>query len=132
MNARLQQIAPDAHGAQTSLAQADVFLADARNADNSNESRIVLAHNATVAAADAILAANGQRVTSGDNGHVLRLEAALDHVDGDTDELLERLDAARARRNEASYAGLAVGSFSVADALEATTEFVAMVRARVG
>lgn len=129
--ARLQEIDPDAHGAGMLFAQAELFLGDARKTDITNESRVVLAHNAAIAACDAILAAEGWRVTSGDNAHVLRLQSALTHVDGDTEELFERLDTSRARRNDASYSGFPVGSFSVVDAIEATTELVEMVRARV-
>jgi hypothetical protein len=43
---------------------------------------------------------------------------------GDTDELLDRLDASRARRNEASYAAGFIAAASLEDAFEATTELV--------
>jgi hypothetical protein len=59
-------------------------------------------------------------MTPGDRSHLRRLGTALDQVDSDTEELLERLDASRARRNEASYAAGFVAQASVADAREAT------------
>jgi hypothetical protein len=67
-------------------------------------SQAILLHNATISACDAILQAVGLRVTAGDRSHILRLESALRHLGSDTEELLERLDASRERRNEASYA----------------------------
>jgi hypothetical protein len=92
----------------------------------------VLFHNAAIAACDAILQAAGQRVTSGDRSHILRLETALGHIDSDTEEFLERLDASRERRNEASYAAAFVAQASIEDAREATTELVELARGLVG
>jgi hypothetical protein len=91
----------------------------------------VLVHSAVIAACDAVLAANGLRVSSGDRGHVLRIDTALNHLDGDTEELNERLDAARERRNDASYSALPVPAASVDDALEAATELVERARRHV-
>lgn len=81
-----------------------------------------------VCACDAILQAVGLRVTPGDNSHALRLETALEHLDGDTEELLESLDASRERRNEASNAAAFVPEASVTDAREATTEMIELAR----
>ena len=103
--ARVQKVYPDRVGAQEFLGQAETFMADAGVAALSAVSRAVLLHNATVCACDAILQAAGLRVTPGDRSHVLRLQAALDQLDTDTDELLERLEASRERRNEASLRG---------------------------
>lgn len=94
-------------------------------------SQAVLLHNATVCACDAILQAAGLRVTPGDRSHVLRLETALDQIDADTDELLERLDASRERRNEASYAAGFVADASLSDAREATVELMELARSLV-
>lgn len=92
----------------------------------------MLLHNAAICACDAILQAAGLRVTSGDNAHALRLETALERLDGDTEELLESLDASRERRNEASYAASFVPKASLADARESTTELLERVRGLVG
>ena len=100
--------------------------------DLSAESQSVLLHNAAICACDAILQATGLRVTSGDNAHALRLETALEHLEGDTEELLESLDTSRERRNEASYAAAFVPETSLADAREATTELLERVRTSLG
>jgi hypothetical protein len=71
------------------------------------------------------------RVTPGDRSHALRLETALDQLATDTTELLERLDASRERRNEASYAAGFVAQASLSDAREATGELVELARALV-
>lgn len=67
-------------------------------------------------------------MTPGDRSHVLRLETALDQVDVDTEELLDRLDASRERRNEASYAAGLVVQASLSDAREATAELIELAR----
>jgi hypothetical protein len=128
-DARVKKVYADRVGAREFLAQADLFLADADTATLRAPSRAILLHNATVCACDAILQAVGLRVTPGDRSHVLRLETALDQVDGDTEELLERLDASRERRNEASYAAAFVPQASVSDAREATAEMLELARA---
>ncbi len=110
------------------LEQADRFRSDA-DAPISAESQAVLLHNAAVSACDAILQAVGLRVTGGERSHILRLETALEQLDGDTEELLEALDASRERRNEASYAASFVPEASLSDAREATTELLERVRA---
>lgn len=126
--ARVQEVYPDRVGAQEFLQQAETFMADAGVDGLSAISRAVLLHNATVCACDAILQAAGLRVTPGDRSHVLRLQAALDHLDPDTDELLERLEASRERRNEASYAAGFVAVASLSEAREATAELVGLAR----
>jgi hypothetical protein len=105
-DARVEKVYADRVRAREFFAQAQRFAADAAAAELSAASQVVLLHNATVAACDAILQSVGLRVTSGDGAHMLRIEAALDQVDDDTEELLESLDASRERRNEASYAAV--------------------------
>ena len=128
----MEQVYEDRVRAREFLDQADRFLLDADCATLSVESRSVLLHNATVCACDAILQAVGSRVTPGDRAHVLRLETALDQLDGDTEELFESLDASRERRNEASYAAAFVAQASVADAREATAELLERARVLLG
>lgn len=99
-DARTEQVHAGRITAREFLDQASHFLDDARIDGLGPPSRIVLLHNAAIAACDAILQAVGLRVTSGDRSHILRLETALDKLDADTEELLERLDASRERRNE--------------------------------
>ncbi|HEY5196704.1 MAG TPA: hypothetical protein VIJ51_06725 [Solirubrobacteraceae bacterium] len=94
-DARIEQVHADKITAREFLDQASDFLNDARIDGLGPPSRVVLLHNAAIAACDAILQAVGLRVTSGDRSHILRLETALHELDTDTDELLERLDASR-------------------------------------
>ncbi len=126
--ARVESVPADRIRAREFFDQAERFLADAQTAGLTPESRVTLLHNAAMCACDAILQVVGKRVTSGDGAHVLRLESALDQVDHDTEELLESLDASRARRNEASYAALFVAEASASDALEATAELIELAR----
>jgi outer membrane PBP1 activator LpoA protein len=125
--ARVEKMHPDRLGARTYLDQAERFQSDA-DAHLSAESRSVLLHNAALSAANAILEAVGMRVTSGDGSHLLRLETALAQLDHDTEDLLERLDASRSRRNEASYAAMLVAEASVEEAREATAELIELAR----
>ncbi len=127
-DARVEKIYADRVRAHEFFDQADRFRSDADTADLGAESQSVLLHNATICACDAILQAVGLRITSGDRAHALRLERALDQLDGDTEELLESLDASRERRNEASYAASFVPETSLADAREATTELLERAR----
>lgn len=127
-DARIEREYPDREGARVFLGQAETFLRDAGSKGLSSESQAVLLHNASICACDAILQAVGLRVTPGDGAHVLRLERAMAEIDGDTEELLEALDASRARRNEASYAAGFIAQASVVDAREATTELVERAR----
>jgi hypothetical protein len=126
--ARVEKLHEDRLGARTHLDQAERFQSDA-DADLSAESRSVLLHNAAISASNAILEAAGLRVTSGDGAHMLRLETALEQLDHDTEDLLERLDASRSRRNEASYAAMLVAEASVEEAREATAELIELARA---
>lgn len=130
--ARVEQVHADRIGARVFLAQSETFFEDANLSRLRSESRSVLLHNAAIAACDAILQTAGQRVTPGDRSHMLRLETALGHLDGDTEELLERLDASRERRNEASYAAGFVPQASIDDAHEAVAEFIEFARRLIG
>jgi hypothetical protein len=98
-DARVEKVYADRVRAREFLEQALQFQADAGAEGLSPESQSVLLHNAVVCACDAILQAEGLRVTPGDRSHVLRLETALEQIDGDTMDLLESLDASRERRN---------------------------------
>lgn len=128
-DAQVEKVYEDRVGAREFLDQAELFLADANTASLHAPSQSILLHNATICACDAILQAVGVRVTSGDRAHALRLETAFSQLDDGAEELLERLDASRERRNEASYAAGFVAQTSVVDAREATAEFVELARA---
>ena len=131
-DARVEQVHADRVCAREFVEQAARFLDDADTDGLSAPSRVILLHNAAISACDGILQAVGLRVTPGDRSHVLRLESALERLDADTEDLFDRLDASRERRNEASYAIGFIAQASVADAQEATTELVELARVFVG
>jgi hypothetical protein len=130
--ARVEKVYADRRDARIHLAQAEKFQTDADTQDLSNESRSVLLHNAAISASNAILQAAGLRVTSGDGSHLLCLETALEQLDQETGDLLERLDASRSRRNEASYASMLVAQASVDEAREATAELIELASNYLG
>jgi hypothetical protein len=129
--ARVEEVHANREDARIYLAQAETFQADA-DADLSAESRSVLLHNAAISAANAILQAAGLRVTSGDGAHQLRLETALAQLSHDTDDLLDRLEASRSRRNEASYGAMLIPQASVDEAREAIVELIVFAREFLG
>jgi hypothetical protein len=126
--ARVDTVYADQLEARIHLAQAEKFQTDADAQDLSMESRSILLHNAAISASNGVLQGAGLRVSSGDGAHQLRLETALAQIDRDTEELLERLEASRSRRNEASYASMLVAQTSVDEAREATAELIELAR----
>jgi hypothetical protein len=130
-DARLEDVHPDRVTAREFLAQADELFADAGADGLRTASQAILLHNASIAACDAILQAAGKRVTGGDGAHALRIDTALGVVGGDTEDLADRLDATRERRNEASYRAGVIARASVVDAREAVTELLEIARAQV-
>jgi hypothetical protein len=123
--ARVEKVYANRQDARTYLDQAKIFQADA-DADLSGESRSVLLHNAVISAADAIRQAAGLRVSGGEGAHQLRIETALAQLQDETEELLDRLEASRSRRNEASYHAMLVPDASIDEAREATAELIAL------
>jgi len=130
-DARLEQVHASRIDARNYLEQARTFQADADGA-LSNESRSVLLHNAVLSAADAVLQAAGLRVGSGDGAHQLRIETALAQLPEETDDLLDRLESSRSRRNDASYAAMLVPEASIEEAREATAELISLAAVFVG
>lgn len=131
IEARVEKVYANRRDARIYVEQAKTFQTDA-DADIGAESRSVLLHNAVIAAADAILQAAGLRVSGGEGAHQLRIESALAQISRDTDELLDRLEASRSRRNEASYAAMLVPQASIEEAREATAELLVLAGEFVG
>lgn len=129
--ARVVKTYPDPATAREFLAQAESFFSDASRLSNSNESRSLLTHQAAVAACDAVLTFEGQRIAGDEGSHGLRLRTACAALSGDLAELLERLDDSKSWRNDASYRAQVVPSPILTDALEATGELIDLVRAHV-
>jgi hypothetical protein len=123
--ARVERVHASRIDARTYLEQAKTFQVDA-DGGLSSESRSVLLHNAVISAADAVLQAAGLRVSGGDRAHQLRIETALAQLPDETDDLLDRLEASRSRRNEASYAAMLVPEASIEEAREATAELISL------
>lgn len=128
-DARVEKVYADRVRAREFLQQALQFQGDAASRNLSAESQSVLLHNAAVCACDAILQATGLRVTPGDRSHVLRLETALEQLDGDTTELLESLDVSREQRNVVSYAASFTPQAILAEAREATEHLLDLTKA---
>jgi hypothetical protein len=131
-DARVERVPADKVRGREFLDQTERFLVKAQISRLTPESRVTLLDNAAMCACDAILQADGMRVTSGDDAHILRLRTAHDQLDHDTRELLESLDASRVRRNEASYHALFVAEASATDAHEATAEPIELARSLLG
>lgn len=127
----MERVFEDSVTAREFLRHAEGFFADAEATGLNAPSRAVLLHQAAVSACDAILQSAGLRVTSGDGSHVLRIEVALEQIEGNTEELLERLDASRVRRNEASHQPGFAAEASVAEARDATGELMELARGLV-
>lgn len=130
--ARLRNVPADRMGAREFIVQARIFLKDAGIGEISNEGRQLLLHQVAICVCDAILLAGGLQVTVGDGAHALRLEQALEVLPDDVDELLDVLDASRARRVEASYRAGPVPAASVHEAAEATLELLERAERFVG
>lgn len=120
--ARIEAVPADPREARVFLARGKDFLRDGRAGDNTAASRQVLLHSAAVCACDAVLLAAGLRVTAGDRSHVIRLDKATELLDAD--DLLDRLDDARLRRNESSYGAAMPAAEDVAEAIEVTQELL--------
>jgi hypothetical protein len=129
--ARLRKVPADRIGAREFLVQAHIFMSDALVGEVSNEGRQLLLHQTAICACDAVLLASGLQVTGGDGAHLLRLAHALEQLPGDAEELLDTLDASRARRVEASYRAGPVPAASVEEAAEATRELLGLAKSFV-
>jgi len=129
--ARLESIEPDPWLANSFLNRAKQFAADGNREALASESRQVLLHNAAIAACDAILAIEGQRVVGADGGHLLRLDAAHRILPGDHADLFERLDESRASRNQASYAADLVPLADAEETAVAVSQLIELADERV-
>jgi hypothetical protein len=130
--ATVRRVPEDRVGARDFLVQARIFMGDADVETLSNEGRQLLLHQTAICACDAVLLACGMQITGVDGAHLLRLERALEQLPDDVDELLDALDASRARRVEASYRAGPVPQASVHEAHEATLELLAHAERFVG
>jgi hypothetical protein len=114
MRAALESVEPDLARAREFLAQARTFLADADRQSTSLESSVVLYWNACISAMDAILAAAGLRIGSGEQSHIVRVRGAAGAAGVAYAELFERLDEWRRERHDVSYAAVTPPAADVA------------------
>ena len=98
------------------LVGAAEYLADAKRAKNSTESRFLLAYQAALHALNAILLVGGASANDRQGSHRQGIDAARE-LAPDGADLLERIDAARLSRNRIAYGGGAVESAVLASTL---------------
>lgn len=105
-SAEIETVYPDAARASEFLAQARVFLKDAESSGVSPAGSFFLLYQACLAGMDAILAASGSRVRSGEESHRVRIAEAARISGPAYAELFERLNVWRTDRHQVSYAAL--------------------------
>jgi hypothetical protein len=129
--AEIELVDPDPGRARDFIQQARRFIADAERGTTSPESAVVLYWNACISSMDAVLTASGRRVGSGEDSHIVRVEAACGVLGAGYQELFERLDQWRRTRHYVSYAAITPPTAEVAalqgdarDVLDAAARFV--------
>ena len=111
--AEAERVEPDLGRARDFVAQAQRFLADAELATHL-ESAVVLYWNACISGMDAILAAAGLRIGSGEDSHAVRVEATRRVLGGGFGDLCDRLGEWRRERHGVSYAAITPAAADVA------------------
>lgn len=111
--AEIEAVEPDLGRAGDFIAQAKRFLADAEDSTHS-ESGVILYWSACISAMDAVLAAAGLRVGSGEDSHAVRVDGARGVLGGGFEELFDRLDEWRRERHDVSYAAITPAAADVA------------------
>ena len=129
--AKAEDAAPDLVVAERLLEQADNHLASASIAGVDREGRFTLLYDAARKAADAILRAEGRRITRGAGHHIAYLAEAKRLLGPAHEHLLTRVEAARVTRNRAEYQAHEVTQTELADLDEAAHAVVAAARAHV-
>lgn len=130
--AEIETVYPDDDRAREFLEQARIFFADAENPLVSGASSFFLYYQSCLAGMDALLAASGRRVTSGEESHRVRIHEAARLAGDAHSELFERLDVWRADRNLVSYAAVDPPGASL-DALRIDTrDLLATIAALLG
>jgi hypothetical protein len=99
---------PDPSGGAQLLEQSRRTLASAQADGVDADSGYLLAYQAALKAALAILRAGGRRVSAGSGGHVVILEEAAQLLPSASDQL-RRIDRMRRARNQLAYEGEEVG-----------------------
>lgn len=86
------------------LGVADTKLSDCKKTrELSADSRLLLAHNAIMASATAVLAAAGYRAARGGGGEHYQTIQALEFTIDPKRKLIQRIDTLRKKRNQSAY-----------------------------
>ena len=129
--AELEHVEPDDRRAQDFIGQSRVFLEDAERETTHLESAVILYWNACIAAMDALLAAEGWRVGSGEGSHAVRVEGARTILGAGFNDLCNRLDEWRRERNDVSYAAITPAAADVAALQTDTRDILAAAEGHV-
>jgi hypothetical protein len=113
------------------LAQAANHLESAAIAGVDPEGRFTLLYDAARKAADAVLRAEGRRITRGSGHHIAYLAEARRLLGPVHEHLLSRVEAARVTRNAAEYQAREVTETELADLDAAAHALVAAAQAHV-
>jgi hypothetical protein len=113
------------------LDQADNHLKSAAIPGVDREGRFTLLYDAARKASDAVLRAEGRRITRGAGHHIAYLAEAKRLLGSDHEQLLTRVEAARVTRNQAEYQARDVTQTELTDLDDAARALVAVARAHV-
>jgi hypothetical protein len=113
------------------LEQADRHIASAHVDGVDRDSRFGLLYDGARKAADAIMRANGRRVSTGAGHHIAYLTEARRLLGPKHAKLWTRIEAARSIRNDMEYRAREVTELEVTELDEAASQIVAAARAYV-
>jgi hypothetical protein len=128
MRARAEAAPPDFTVAERLLEQAANHLESAAIAGVDREGRFTLLDDAARKAADAVLRAEGRRITHGSGHHIAYLAEAKRLLGPTHESLLSRVEAARVTRNRAEYQARQVTETELTDLQGAAHALVATAR----
>lgn len=126
--AAIESVPADENWARVHLARADVLIEDASSEGTSNAGQQILLYTACIALMEAVMQAGGRRVTPGVGHHQRLIEETERLLDCGNPSLFERLDDARATRNDASYSAGVVSEDHVASISSCAMELQELVR----
>jgi hypothetical protein len=129
IRAKAESAPPDFKIAERLLAQAASHLQSAAISGVDPEGRFTLLYDAARKAADAVLRAEGRRITHGPGHHIAYLAEAKRVLGPAHESLLNRVEAARVTRNRAEYQARAVTEAELADLQGAAHALVITARA---
>lgn len=131
--ARVESVPKDDRAARMLLQGARDHLKAAGLPGIDAKSAYILLYEAARKAVDAVLAADGCRVSSGDAAHKIRIEQVRKRLGQEHGRLLARIDQARKARHNVSYrAGTTVPEQQLTDLRDAAQSLIAAAAELVG